>query len=152
MFCRNCGKRLDDGDIICPQCGVPVNPTEQAANTTGPSENPSPDNGNNQYNAPNYNSQQYYGNQNYSAPYSNYSSNPYAYKDRSNPIAIIGFILSFFVTVAGLVCSIIGYNRAVKEGLDNKGLALAGIIISAVSMALSFILYFVFYSMLWQYI
>lgn len=24
MFCRNCGKALDNGMIVCPYCAVPV--------------------------------------------------------------------------------------------------------------------------------
>lgn len=68
--------------------------------------------------------------------------------DRSNPIAIVGFVLSFFVTLAGLICSIIGYNKAKNEGRDNGGLALAGIIISIVSMVISFFAV-VFYASFW---
>lgn len=62
-------------------------------------------------------------------------------KDNGNILAIVGFVLSFFIAIAGLVCSLIGYNKAVKEGTEHKGLALAGIIISISSMALSLILY-----------
>lgn len=64
----------------------------------------------------------------------NYSAN------KQNTIAIVGFILSFFVAIAGLVCSIIGYKAAKNEGKDGGGLALAGIIISAISIGLSIIL------------
>ncbi|MDE6398649.1 MAG: hypothetical protein K2L51_04950 [Clostridiales bacterium] len=66
--------------------------------------------------------------------------------DRSNTIAIVGFVLSFFIALAGLICSIIGYKKAVKEGCDHKGLALAGIIISIVSMALVFLFYIIIFS------
>lgn len=62
-------------------------------------------------------------------------------KDTSNTIAIVGFVLSFFIAIAGLVCSIIGYKKAKDEGRDYAGLALAGIIISAVSMFLVIIIY-----------
>lgn len=75
----------------------------------------------------------------------NYSEN---FSDRSNAIAIVGFVLSFFVAIAGLVCSIIGYKAAKNEGREHGGLALAGIIISAVSMVLSLIftiIFFIFY-------
>ncbi len=60
-------------------------------------------------------------------------------KKKENTIAIVGFVLSFFVAIAGLICSIIGYTRAKKDNLPHKGLALAGIIVSAVSMGLSVI-------------
>ena len=60
-------------------------------------------------------------------------------KKESNTIALVGFILSFFVALPGLICSIIGYRKAKNEGLDRGGLALAGIIISAISMVIGFI-------------
>ena len=65
-----------------------------------------------------------------------------SYDDRKNTIAIVGFVLSFFIAIAGLVCSIIGYKKAKNEGLEYGGLALAGIIISAIEIALIVILYF----------
>lgn len=52
----------------------------------------------------------------------------------SNTIAIVGFILSFFVPIAGLICSIMGHRKSNELNGKGKGLALAGIIISAVSM------------------
>lgn len=57
-----------------------------------------------------------------------------------NAVAIVGFVMSFFVALAGLICSIIGYRKAVNEGAPHKGLALAGIIISAVNMFLGLII------------
>ena len=63
-----------------------------------------------------------------------------------NSIAVAGFILSFFIALAGLICSIIGYKKAVNEGAPQKGLALAGIIISSLSMAFAAIFYAVIIS------
>lgn len=63
--------------------------------------------------------------------------------NKQNTIAIVGFVLSFIIALAGLICSIIGYRKAKNEGLDGGSLALAGIIISAVSMGLSIILSFI---------
>jgi hypothetical protein len=50
--------------------------------------------------------------------------------------AIVGFILSFVVALPGLIVSIIGYRRSGRLGTKGRGLALAGIIISAVSMVI----------------
>ena len=61
-------------------------------------------------------------------------------QQKTNTIAIVGFVLSFIIALAGLICSIIGYNKAKNEGLNHKNLALAGIIISAVNMVLGFVL------------
>ncbi len=90
MFCKNCGKEIDDKAAICLYCGV----------STSESEKP-------------------------------------RQQEATNALAIVGFILSFFIAIAGLVCSIIGYKRAPEFGGKGKGLALAGIIISAISMAIT---------------
>lgn len=55
---------------------------------------------------------------------------------KTNVLAIVGFILSFFIAIAGLICSIIGYRNAPQYNGNGKGLALAGIIISAVWMGI----------------
>ena len=55
---------------------------------------------------------------------------------KKNTMAIIGFILSFFVSIAGLVCSIIGYKEAAQYNGDGKSFALAGIIISIVELVI----------------
>ncbi len=59
----------------------------------------------------------------------------------SNTLAIVGFVLSFIIAIAGLICSIMGYKKAQEPGMNGngKGLALAGIIISAISMGLAVI-------------
>ncbi|MDE7168051.1 MAG: zinc-ribbon domain-containing protein [Clostridia bacterium] len=104
MYCKNCGKEVNENAVICPNCGVPTdNYTKSAA-----------------------------------AP------------EQKNTLALVGFILSFFVTIAGLVISIIAYKNAKKPEYngDGKNFALAGIIISAVSLGLSLILGII-YSVIW---
>ena len=54
--------------------------------------------------------------------------------ESGNTLAIAGFVLSFFIAIAGLICSIMGYRKCKNEGAPYKGFAIAGIIISAVSM------------------
>lgn len=92
MFCKNCGKEVDDNAVVCPHCGVQLAQMD-----------------------------------------SNKSSN------ENCTMAIVGFILSFFISIAGLICSIIGYKKCKDENLNGKGFAIAGIIISAVSMVISVI-------------
>ena len=92
MFCKNCGKEINDNAAICPHCGVQVQPLKQTNGET-------------------------------------------------NTIAVVGFVFSFLFALVGLICSIAGYKKAVKEGAPHKGLALAGIIISAASMIIALILY-----------
>ena len=63
-----------------------------------------------------------------------------------NTVAIVGFILSFFIALAGLICSVIGYQKSKNEGAPYKNLALAGIIIGAINMAFGVILSILNYS------
>lgn len=53
-------------------------------------------------------------------------------------MALAGFICSFFVSLVGLILSIIGYRKSKELNGEGRGLAIAGIIISIVSMVLSF--------------
>ena len=55
----------------------------------------------------------------------------------TNGCAIAGFILAFFMPFIGLILSIIGVVKAKKECRGNgKGLAIAGIVISAVLLVI----------------
>ena len=104
MFCKNCGKEIDDGAVVCPNCGVAV--------STVPTETQS-------------------------APVT-----------QKNTIALVGFIFSFLIGLVGLICSIVGLNRVKNftgpNDVTYKGLAIAGIVISAVNMFLGFMLNFLF--------
>jgi len=60
-------------------------------------------------------------------------------------LSIVGFILSFFTSIVGLIISIMAYNAAKNEGDEkSKGFAKAGIIISSVSMGLVLVLVFIY--------
>jgi len=62
---------------------------------------------------------------------------PRAY--RTSGMAIAGFVLAFFSSPLGLIFSIIGRNECKRSGgtVGGDGLALAGIIISIISIALA---------------
>lgn len=72
-----------------------------------------------------------------------YAPSPYgqygyaAPSEKWNGMAIAGFVCSFLISIVGLVLSIIGYGQTKKTGEKGGGLALAGIIISAVSLGLA---------------
>lgn len=70
---------------------------------------------------------------------------------KTNTMSIVGFVLSFLIPIAGLICSIIARKKCREEGLGGDGLALAGIIISAVSMALSLLAIIIYISMIGSY-
>lgn len=61
----------------------------------------------------------------------------YPAPQRYNGVAVAGFILSFFIALAGLICSIIGLKQTKERDEKGRGLAIAGIIISALSIVLS---------------
>ncbi|MDE7163745.1 MAG: hypothetical protein K2O44_06740 [Clostridia bacterium] len=69
-------------------------------------------------------------------------------KPPENTIAVVGFVLSFFVAIAGLICSIIGYNRALNDGAPHKELAKAGIILSAIATVWGFIAIIIYVSVI----
>lgn len=58
---------------------------------------------------------------------------------RTSGLAIAGFVCSFFCSVIGLILSIMGRNECKRSGgmIGGEGLALAGIIISSISLALA---------------
>ena len=58
---------------------------------------------------------------------------PPAAADPNRTLTIVGFVLAFLCSLAGLIISIISYNRSKAVGYKNN-LALAGIIIAAVFM------------------
>jgi hypothetical protein len=54
-------------------------------------------------------------------------------------LGIVGLILAFVFTIAGLVCSIIAYSQSRRAGYKN-GIALAGIIVSAAFIVIGVII------------
>lgn len=68
-------------------------------------------------------------------------------KKGKNVMAIVGFVLSFFTALVGLIISAVALKRANNElNGDGKGFATAGIIIGAIGTAayvIGFIIYFI---------
>ena len=58
---------------------------------------------------------------------------PPAAADPNKTLTIVGFILSFLCSLAGLIICIIAYNKSKQLGYKNN-LALAGIIVAIVFM------------------
>ena len=65
-------------------------------------------------------------------------------KKRTNSICIVGFVLSFVSSIAGLVLSIIGLIQAKRVEEGGSGLAIAGIVISTLKMIFLVIFIFLF--------
>ena len=65
----------------------------------------------------------------------------YEYQEKRNIIAMLGFVFAFFSPIIGLILSIVGLKRANQLNGLGRGQAIAGIIVSIVSMVLSLVLY-----------
>ncbi len=115
MYCPNCGNYIDDNVTFCPSCGKNVKTSDTAA--AAPQAQPAAT----------------------AQPQPAAAPAPQV-QDKSNSIAIVGFVLFFLgISVVGLICSIVGYQNA-KKGADNKGLAIAGIVMNALEVAGSVLL------------
>lgn len=66
----------------------------------------------------------------------------------TNTLSIVGFVLSFFVAIAGLVCSIIARKQIRETNENGMGLATAGMVISIVSIVLAVVAVIVYVAVL----
>lgn len=62
---------------------------------------------------------------------------------KTNTLAIVGLILAFVVSLGGLIVSLIALNQIKQTGEGGRGLALAGVIISAIGLVIG-VLYVIF--------
>ena len=132
MYCYNCGKEIHNDTVICPNCG---------ARQPGPG-----------YSGSNYSSNGSSGysyNQNYS------SYNNTVHTVHYNTCCIVGFIVSIvsifvrlhgLVPAAGILVSVMGLLEYKKRGEKGKGLAVAGIVISVLSLIISLLIIFSVFS------
>ena len=148
MYCPDCGNELDENGA-CSVCGRRFDAKGNPAKNTNNADKSDPANGAQQaQNAQqqySQNAQQQYSqnggygygytNGYYGAPGGNYG---YGYmqpqSDTANSYAIAGFVLSFIFPLVGLIVSILGYRKAKEMNGCGKGFAVAGIVISAVSL------------------
>jgi hypothetical protein len=129
-----------DGDHS-PPSGQPQWPTYPSPSQHGQQPYPpAPQYGQQQYPpAPPY-QQQPYGQQPYGQqPYPPYQQQYPAYgypqpKGGTNGLAIASLILAFLCSLAGLICGIIALNQIRDRQQEGRGLAIAGIVISCLSI------------------
>ena len=121
MFCPTCGTEVPEGSAFCPTCGTKI-----AAATTKvekdeffedvrPAQTAQPVR----------------------------PAAQTAQPDKltgTNTLAVVGFILAFFASLPALICSIMGLKKS-KEyvGENGRGLAIAGIVLSSISLAVTVI-------------
>lgn len=65
------------------------------------------------------------------------SPTPQPQERQTNPLAIVSFVSSFFISLVGIICGHIALSQIKKSGGKGRGLALAGTIIGYVSLAAS---------------
>ena len=126
MFCKKCGKEIDENLEFCPHCGAPVSkpkkvapPADSAHDAAKPAAEP--------------------------------NNKPQSENKNTNVYALIGFVLSICTWVifswlnyrvyictaigaASLALSIVAFIFAEKKNYNFKSLAIAGIIISVVAV------------------
>ena len=114
-FCVHCGSNLEEGSNVCPNCGAKVEDMKEEVVETVVVNEP---------------------------PRQNYAGAQAAPKNPTNGLAISGFIISLVSMILccgtlspiSLILSIIGVVDAGKKNGSGKGLAIAGIIISVITI------------------
>ena len=71
--------------------------------------------------------------------------------EQKNTIATVGLVLSFFVSVVGLILSIVGLKKSAELNGAGKKVAIAGIVISAIEIVTTIIVYASSYSLILEY-
>lgn len=160
MFCRYCGAWLSDDATKCTKCdGLTELGEEQAVrgesgvggnanpeNSGNPVNNETPVNPDGSLNMEAYRAANRAGNVDgrgngggyYYAPQ---NAEPARETEKqSNNMALAGFICAFLFSFVGLILSIIGLNKSKELGGEGRGLAIAGIIISLLSVVGSVLL------------
>ncbi len=62
----------------------------------------------------------------------------------TNTLAIVAFVLAFFVSIAAIICGYIALGQIKRTGEGGHGLALAAVIIGWVSIGLSIIVVIIY--------
>lgn len=116
MYCYNCGKELENGTTICPECGA-TQPESKKTNTADPYDYEPLNNDNPEIDS--YNILCVIG----------------------MVISCVSFVfrLHGLTAVVGIIVSVLGLLDYPKKNEKGKGFAIAGIIIGAVSLLFSII-------------
>ena len=108
MYCKHCGSQIEDNSVFCSYCGGKTS-GEDNRTLFNPSQN---------VEQPNKQTQK--------------PENP------AQTTAIIGLVLAFFCSIAGLIVSAIALKKySTQENQEGKGMAIAGLILSIISVVVS---------------
>lgn len=123
-FCSNCGKELEENAKFCDSCGTKIEATEIVKEETPVEDNPIQE----------------------EVKVGEVANNE---EGKTNGLAIASLVLSIvsmvniFRTICGilgLIFGIVSFNKIKQTGEKGKGMAIAGIAVSATSLALELIL------------
>ncbi|MEJ5944830.1 DUF4190 domain-containing protein [Pseudokineococcus basanitobsidens] len=78
-----------------------------------------------------------------SPQYAGGASAPATGAQRTNTLAIVALVLSFFVSLGGIICGHIARRQIRETGEKGAGLALAALIIGYASLAIGLIVFIV---------
>lgn len=130
--CSECNAKLRDDDIYCPKCGHQVTKNKQLFCCRCGAKIPSGESfcskcGTKVGTNINYDN------------YDSWNSQQPATYHESNTMAMVGFVLAFFIPLLGLIFSCIGYSKSKYLNGDGKDMSMAGIILSSVFIAIGII-------------
>jgi len=109
MYCKQCGKQVNDTSHFCGGCGAQCFNQHNDIFTQATIN-------------PNTGQAQQFG------------------ADQNNTMALVGLILAFFFPTLGIIFSIIGLVRAKELGGKGRGMAIWGLIISIIHIAVTIIM------------
>lgn len=134
-FCPNCGSEVQDGASFCTSCGGKL-PQDESLNQENSGDSIFGFEDQSTNSNPTYNNQNTYQNQTTNQNQNNAQVEP----QKTNSMCLVGFILSFFFSLIGIIVSCVGLSQLKKNPNEKgKGMAIAGIVIGSVGLVFQII-------------
>ena len=120
MFCGNCGKEVEDNEVVCPFCGVNMKPARPAPRAAAPVE-PVQEEVVEEYVQPEeeyVQPEEEIASEEVVEETPEYVEQPVVAPANDNPakiFGILGFVFSFFVGIVGIILSAIGLKKYKKQ-------------------------------------
>lgn len=114
MFCKSCGKEINDQAVVCPHCGVQTGVVQQIPQQVN-----------------------YGGQQNYTAPQQNPYPNQYPQQNEVDEVNVGLVVLSVLFPIVGIILGAVNISNGKKK--SGKAYLTAGIIAIAVEVVIGII-------------
>lgn len=114
MFCKSCGKEINDQAVVCPHCGVQTGVVQQIPQQVN-----------------------YGGQQNYTAPQQNPYPNQYPQQNEVDEVNVGLVVLSVLIPIVGIILGAVNSSNGKKK--SGKAYLTAGIIAIAVEIVVGII-------------